>query len=162
MKTNSVFKLVSLIVSHIKVSKLYFYKCTHFLLFLSLSTILIHQFHPCTKILTLIFLIPTPIPPISTPVPSIHTLISRIIILIPRNPTLMSRKSHLDFPYSHHDSLHSHPFSPYSHPDSLHSHHSHPDSPHTHHSPHSVPRFATPAITDSRKPMNLKVKLYKL
>ena len=42
-------------------SKLYFYKCVHFLLFLSLSTVLIHQFHFYTKILTLITLISTPI-----------------------------------------------------------------------------------------------------
>ena len=71
----NMYKLVSLIVSHTKVSKLYFYKCIHFLLFLSLSTVLIHQFHPYTKIPTLI--------------PRIATMISHIPILIPRVPTLI-------------------------------------------------------------------------
>ena len=56
-KQKSVFKLV-LIISHIKVSKLNFHKCTHFILFLSLSTVIIRQFHSYTKILTLIPLIP--------------------------------------------------------------------------------------------------------
>ena len=41
-KQKSVFKLVSLIISHTEVSKLYFY--FYFLLFLSLSTVTIHQF----------------------------------------------------------------------------------------------------------------------
>ena len=52
--------MVSLTVSHTKVPKLYFYKRVHFLSLLSLSTVLIHQSHSNTKILTLIPLIPTP------------------------------------------------------------------------------------------------------
>ena len=75
-------------------SELYFDKCTHFLLFLSLSAVPIHQFHSCTKILTLISLI----------------------------PTTNSPHSHPYSPYSHHYSLHSHPDSPHSHSDSPHSH----------------------------------------
>ena len=58
-KQKSVFKLVSLIISHTKESKLYFYKYAHFLLFLSLSTVIIPQFHSYTKILTRVLLIPT-------------------------------------------------------------------------------------------------------
>ena len=77
----NMYKLVSLIVSHTKVSKLYFYKCTHFLLFLSLSTVLIHQFHSYTKIPTLI--------------PRIPTLISHI-------PTLIPPRSHSDSQHSCH------------------------------------------------------------
>ena len=50
----------SLILCHTKVSNLYFYKCTHFLLFLSLSTFFLHHFHAYKKILTLISLIPIP------------------------------------------------------------------------------------------------------
>ena len=42
-KQKSAFKLVSLIISHTKVSKLNFHKCTHFLLFLSLSTVIIRR-----------------------------------------------------------------------------------------------------------------------
>ena len=57
-KQKSAFKLVSLIISHTEVSKLNFHKCTHFLLFLSLSTVIIRQSHSYTKILTLIPLIP--------------------------------------------------------------------------------------------------------
>ena len=57
-KQKSAFKLVSLIISHTKVSKLNFHKCTHFLLFLSLSTVIIRQSHSYTKVLTLIPLIP--------------------------------------------------------------------------------------------------------
>ena len=67
------------------------YKCTHFLLFLSLSTVIIHQFHSYTKILTLIPLIPTLISRIPTLIPRIPTLISRIPIiptLIPRIPII--------------------------------------------------------------------------
>ena len=78
---------------------LYFYKCAHFLLFLSLSTVLIHQFHSYTKILT----------------------------LIPLIPTLNSPHSHSDSPHSHPYRPHSHPdslHSHHSHPDSPHSHHS--------------------------------------
>ena len=97
-KQKSVFKLVSLIISHTKVSKLYFYKCEHFLLFLALSTVIIRQFHSYTKILTRVLLIPT------------HS----------------SLHFHPDSHHSHHshpDSPHSHPDSPHSHPDSPHSHH---------------------------------------
>ena len=77
--------------------KLYFYKCTHFLLFLSLSTVRIHQFHSYTNILTLIPLIPTLIPRIPnliscipTPIPCIPTMILRIPTLIPRIPSPVS------------------------------------------------------------------------
>ena len=83
--------------SHTKVSKLYFYKYAHFLLFLSLSTVLIHQFHLSTKIFTLILLTPTPNSP----------------------------HSHPYSPHYYPDSRHSHPNSShsyYSHPDSPHFH----------------------------------------
>ena len=120
-KKKTVFTIVSLIVSHAKVSKLYFYKCAHFLLFLSLSTVLIHQFHSYTKILTLMSFIPSPNSP----------------------------HSHCYSPHSHPYFPNSHPDSQHSHPDSPHSHHSHPDSSHSHHSPHSVPRFPIPAFTGS-------------
>ena len=80
-------------------SKLYFYKCVHFLLFLSLSTVLIHQFHFYTKILTLITLISKPISSHSHPYSLHHhsysphpTLISRIPII----PTLIPTHSHPD------------------------------------------------------------------
>ena len=128
-------------------SKLYFCKCTHFLLFLSLSTLFIYHFHSYTKILTLSPLIPTP----------------NFSHFHPDSP-----HSHPCSPRSHPDSLHFHPYSPLSHPDSLHSHHSHPDSlhshnsypdsPHSHHSPHSVPRFPILAFADSQslKPNNNK------
>ena len=75
-------------------SKLYFHKCTHFLLILFLSTVLIHQYHSYTKIPTLIPFISTPIPPIPTPIariPCIPTLNLRIPIipmLIPRIPII--------------------------------------------------------------------------
>ena len=86
-------------------SKLYFYQCAHFLLFLSLPTFFIHHFHSYTKILTLITLIPTPnllhshpdsphSHHIPTPIPRIPILIPRIHIiatLIPRIPTLILR-----------------------------------------------------------------------
>ena len=108
--------------------KLYFFKCAHFLLFLSLSTFFIYHFHSYTKILTLISLFSTPNFPCSHP----------------DSPHLV--------PYS----AHSHPYSLYSLPDSPHAHHSHldslhshPDFPHSHHSPHSVPRFPIPTFTDS-------------
>ena len=99
MKTKISIKLVSLIVSRTKTSKLYFYKSTHFFFFLSLSTVPIHQFHSYTKILTLIPLIPTPSSPHSHP---------------------YSSHSHPDSPHSHPDSPHSH----HSQADSPHSHHS--------------------------------------
>ena len=105
----------TLIVSHTKVSKLYFYKCVHIILFLSLSTCFTHQFHSYTKILTLILVIPTLNSPHSHP---------------------YSSRSHPDSPHSHPYSTHSHPDSHHSHPDSR---HSHPDSRHSHHSPHSFP-----------------------
>ena len=113
-KQKSVIKLVSLIVSHTKLSKLYFYKCAHFLLFLSLSILLIHQFHSYSKIVTLIPLIPTP----------------NCLYSYPYSPHY-----HPDSSNSYSDSLHSHP---HSHPDSRHSHDFHADSP------HSVPRFPFP------------------
>ena len=68
--------------------KLYFYKCTHFLLFLSLSAVIIHQFHSYTKILTLIPLIPTLTPLIPTPIARIPTLIPCIPNLIPCIPII--------------------------------------------------------------------------
>ena len=61
---------------------------THFLIFLSLSTILIYEFHSYTKILILIPLIPTPIPRIPTPIPRIPTVIPRIPTVIPRIPII--------------------------------------------------------------------------
>ena len=75
IKQKSVFTLVSLIMSYTKVSKLYFYKCAHFLLVLSLSIVIIRQFHSFSKSLTLISLIPTLIlritiiPPSRSPIP---------------------------------------------------------------------------------------------
>ena len=111
-------------------SKLYFYKCAHFLLFLSLSTALVHQFHSSTKIFTLIPLIPT------TNFP--HSL------SYSPHPHPNSWYSHPDSLYSHH----SHPYSLHSHSDSLHSHHSHLDSPHSQtdspHSPHLASLFSIP------------------
>ena len=65
-----VLKSISLVASHAKVPKLYFYKCAHFLLFLTLSTIFIYHFHSYTKIITLISLIATP----NSPILSIPTL----------------------------------------------------------------------------------------
>ena len=80
IKQKSVFTLFSLIMSYTKVSKLYFYKCAHFLLVLSLSIVIIRQFHSFSKSLTLISLIPTLI----TRIP---TLITRITITPPsRSP----------------------------------------------------------------------------
>ena len=124
-KWKLVLELVFLIVSHTKVSKLYFHKCAHFFLSLSLSTFFIHHLYSYTKILTLIPLIPTPNSPHSHSFP-LH--------------------SYPDFPHSHHsypNSLHSH-----------HSHHDfrhyHADSPHFNHSPHFDPRFLIPAFTDSQ------------
>ena len=76
--------------------------------FLSLSTVIIHQFHSYTKIVT----------------------------YIPFIPTASSPHSHPDFHHFYHESPHSHPYSQHSHPDSPHSHpyslYSHPDSPHSH------------------------------
>ena len=98
-KQKSIFKLVSLIISHTKVSKRYFYKCAYFLLFLSLSTVIIRQFHSYTKILT------------------------RILFILTHSSSHShsdSHHSHPDSPYSHH----SHPDSSHSHPESPHSHHS--------------------------------------
>ena len=138
IKHKSVFKLDSLIVSHTKVSKLYFYKCGHFHLFLSLSTVLIQQFHSYTKIFTLIPLISTPYSPYSHPYSS------------------QSLHFHPDSLHSHH----SHPDLSDSHPDSSYSHHSHPGSRQSHHSSHSIPWFSIPAFTDSRFPtkrLNLRL-----
>ena len=100
--------------------------------FLSLFSVIIHQFHSYTKNVTLIPFIPTP--------SFLHS-----------QPN--SHHSHPDFLRSHPDSPHSHPFSPHSHPDSLHSHpycpHSHLDSPHSHpnsshsHLIHRIPRIPT-------------------
>ena len=78
--------------------KLYFYKCTHFLVFLLFSKVIIHQLHSYTKIPTLIprisnviALVPTLIPRIPTLIPRIPTLIPRIPTLIPCIPTLIPR-----------------------------------------------------------------------
>ena len=57
-------------MSYTKVSKLYFYKCAHFLLVLSLSIVITRQFHSFSKSLTLISLIPTLIPRITIIPPS--------------------------------------------------------------------------------------------
>ena len=60
--------------------------------FLSLSTVIIHQFHSCTKNLTLIPFIPTPSSPHfhpDFPHPSHSALIPIIPNLIPRIPTLI-------------------------------------------------------------------------
>ena len=64
--------------------KLYFYKCTHFLVFLLFSKVIIHQLHSYTKI-------PTLIPRISNVIALVPTLIPRIPTLIPRIPTLIPR-----------------------------------------------------------------------
>ena len=56
--------------------------------FLYLSAVIIHQFHSYTKILTLISLIPTPVPRIPTLILRIPTLISIIPTLIPRIPII--------------------------------------------------------------------------
>ena len=112
--------------------------------FLSLPTVIIHQFHSYTKILTIIPFIPTPSFPYSRP-ESPHLLHFhpdsyhphpdlRIPTLIPRIPTLILRVPNLILRIS-------------TQPDS---HHSHPDSTHSHHSPHSVPWFPILASTDSR------------
>ena len=67
--------------------KLYFYKCAHFLLFLSFSTVIIHQFHSYSKIVTLIPLIPNLIPHIPI-IPSLTPRIAIIPTLIPRIPII--------------------------------------------------------------------------
>ena len=128
-------------------SKLHFYKCAHFLLFLSLSTFFIHHFHSYTKTHTLIPLIPTPnshistlIPRNFTPIPHFPTLIPDILTYVPRIPHIPS--FHPDFQYSLLDSWHSH----HSHPDSP---YSHSDSLYSRHSAHSFPRFPIPAFTHS-------------
>ena len=72
-------------------SKLYFYKCTHFLSYLLFSSLFIHQFHSYTKIFTLIPFIPIPITCIPTPIPRIPTLIPRILTTISCISTLISR-----------------------------------------------------------------------
>ena len=91
--------MVSLIVSLTKVSKVYFYKCAHFLSYLFLSSFFVYQLHSYTKLLSVISLISTPNYLHSYP---------------------YSLYSHSDFPHSHPDSSHSH----HSHPDSPHFHHS--------------------------------------
>ena len=148
-----VLKSISLVASHAKVSKLYFYKCAHFLLFLTLSTIFIYHSTPIQRLSPWFPSLPLPIPP------------------FPAFPPYFPR-SDTDSPHSHHshpDFLHFHPDCPHSHhshldslhskPDSAHSHHFHPDSPHFHldspyfhHSPYSVPRFPIKRLlqTDSQ------------
>ena len=82
--------LAPLIVSRTKMSELYFYKCAHFLSYLFLSPLFVHQLHSNTKILSLISLIPTsnylipfiPIIPTLIPhIPIILILIHRISII---------------------------------------------------------------------------------
>ena len=98
--------VVSLTVSHTKTSKLYFYKCAHFLLSLSLwHSPLFPAFQPWFLAFSPLF----PAFPTWFPVFPAHSTHSQ-------HP-----------PHSHPDSLHSHPDSPHSHPDSLHSY----DSPHS-------------------------------
>ena len=65
---------------HLHYNKKHTFSC-----FLSLSIVIIHQFHSYTKILTLIPVIPTPVPRIPTLIPSI----SRAPILFPIIPTLI-------------------------------------------------------------------------
>ena len=86
--------------------------------FLSLFSVIIHQFHSYTKNVTVIPFIPTPSFPHSQP---------------------DSHHSHPDSLHSHPDSLHSHPYSPHSHLDSP---HSHPYSSHSH-LIHRIPRIPT-------------------
>ena len=91
-----IYKLVSK-----QVSKLYFYKCAHFLLTLALSTFFIPHFYSYAKTFTLIYLIPIPHSPhshpdphIPTPIPCIPTMIHRILSLFlefpPGLPTFSS------------------------------------------------------------------------
>ena len=92
MKTKSVFtSLVSLILSHTNVQKLYFYRRTHLLVFLSFSKVIIHQFHSYMKI-------PTLIPRISNVIALVPTLIPRIPTLIPRI-TIIPLIPFPDFPF---------------------------------------------------------------
>ena len=56
--------------------------------FLYLSAVIIHQFHSYAKTLTLILLIPTPVPRIPTLIPRIP-IIPTLIPRIPRIPTLI-------------------------------------------------------------------------
>ena len=72
-------------------SKLCFYKCAQFLLFLCLSTFFIHHFHSYTKILTMIPLIHTPYSPHSHP-DSLHSHHSPHFI--PRFPIPAFKGSH--------------------------------------------------------------------
>ena len=80
-----------------KVSKLYFYKLAHFILFLSLSTFFIHHFYSNAKILTLIPLISSNFPHCYPDFPHFqphlpHSLLShsspRISTLTPRIPII--------------------------------------------------------------------------
>ena len=124
--------------------------------FLSLPTVIIHQFHSYTKIVTYIPFIPTPSSLHSHPdSPHSHPDFHHFLHESPHSHPY-SPHSHPDSPHSHPYSLYSYPDSPHSHPYSLHSHldfphspHSHTESPHSHHSLHSVPRFPIPAFTDS-------------
>ena len=96
--------------------------------FLSLSTVIIHQFHSCTKNLTLIPFIPTPSSP------HFHPDFPH-----PSHSRPDSHHSKLDSPHSHLDSSHSHPYCYHCHPDS---HHPHSGSPQSH-SNHRIPRIPT-------------------
>ena len=104
--------------------------------FLSLSAVIIHQFHFYTKILTLIPFIPT----------------SHFLAFPPWFSSFPPW-----FPAFHH-SFPDSPHSPHSYPDSPHSLHSHPDYPHSHHSPLSVSWFPIPAFTESGKIVFYSVK----
>ena len=148
---------------------LHFFKKHTVSCFLSLSTIIIPQFHSYTKIVTLISFIRTPSSPHFHPdSPHSHPDSAHSHSDSPHShPDFhhfypnsshshrYSPHSHPDSPHSHPYSLHSHPDSPHSHSYSLHSHldfphspHSHTDSPHSHDSFHSFPRFPIPAFTD--------------
>ena len=110
-----VLKLVSLVLSYVKVSKLYFYKCVHFLLVLTLTTFFIKHFHLEDS---------HPDFPHShhqfTTFPSWFTAFSSLFpIFPPLFPTFQPWFPAFPplFPVCHSDSPHSH----HSHPDSLHS-----------------------------------------
>ena len=79
--------------------------------FLSLPTVIIHQFHSYTKILTIIPFIPTPQFPVFPPwIPAFITFPPSFLSSPPWSP-----HSHPDPPHSHPDSPRSQPYSPHFH-----------------------------------------------
>ena len=79
--------------------------------FLSLPTVIIHQFHSYTKILTIIPFIPTPQFPVFPPwIPAFITFPPWFLSSPPWSPY-----SHPDPPHSHPDSPRSQPYSPHFH-----------------------------------------------